>query len=235
MKKLEQLTGWRFIAAFGVILCHFSDLLFPGQSESFLKIWKGMANFVGFFFILSGFILAYNYQARFLKGKTTVKDFLAARFARIYPALIFSLTIAFPTYLFLNIRTHTPPLELGLYSLGTLLMIKTWLPFLAWENVSPWNGPTWSIETEFFFYLCFPFLIKPLSKLKLKANLFTWVSLVTVMTAACFGYDFWAGNGGKEPFHGAFELIHSSPYFCVLEFILGIVPIISQPNFRPTN
>ena len=64
MRKLDQLTGWRFIAAFGVVLCHFSDLLIRHRSEILVRIMVGMANLVGFFFILSGFILAYNYQSR---------------------------------------------------------------------------------------------------------------------------------------------------------------------------
>ena len=223
MVKLDQLTGWRFIAAFGVVLCHFSDFLFPHQSLTFLSLWKGMANFVGFFFILSGFILAYNYQAKMVTGKTSVRSFLIARFARIYPALIFSLVISIPAFLTINYKLHTPVPSLLAYSFSSVLLIKTWLPFVNWGGVSAWNAPTWSIETEFFFYLCFPFLIRPLSKLTMRANISLWIALVGLMTGAAASFDFFAPRPGIEPFFGAFELLHSSPYFCVFEFILGIL------------
>jgi peptidoglycan/LPS O-acetylase OafA/YrhL len=221
--KLDQLTGWRFIAAFGVVLCHFSEFLFPNQPQVFLSLWKGMANFVGFFFILSGFILAYNYQAKMVAGKTTVRSFLVARFARIYPALIFSLVISIPAFLTINYKLHTPVASFLAYSLSSVLLIKTWLPFANWDGISAWNAPTWSIETEFFFYLCFPFLIRPLSKLTMRSNISLWIALVGLMTGAAASFDIFAPRPGIEPFFGAFELLHSSPYFCVFEFILGIL------------
>ncbi len=221
--KLDQLTGWRFIAAFGVVLCHFSEFLFPNQSPIFLSLWKGMANFVGFFFILSGFILAYNYQAKMVAGTTTVRSFLVARFARIYPALIFSLLVALPAFLYLNLKLHTPAQSLLTYSLSSVLLIKTWLPFASWSGISAWNAPTWSIETEFFFYLCFPFLLRPFSKLSIRSIISLWIALVGLMIGAAASFDVFSPRPGIEPFFGAFEFLHSSPYFCVLEFALGIL------------
>lgn len=223
IRKLDQLTGWRFIAAFGVVLCHFNHLLFPGQSETASQIWKGMANFVGFFFVLSGFILAYNYQSKFVSGEVTSRTFLVARFARIYPALVFSLLIALPAFLFVNHQLNTSIPLLGGYSLGSILLIKTWLPFVNWGDISPWNGPIWSIETEFFFYLCFPFLIRPLSRLKLSSNFWVWTALAIGMVIVFGLYDRAAAPTGQQPFFGAFELFHSSPYLCIFEFIFGIV------------
>ena len=235
MRKLDQLTGWRFIAAFGVVLCHFSDLLFPHFPEIFLKVTKGMANFVGFFFILSGFILAYNYQTKFLSGKTTIREFLVARFARIYPACFFSLAIALPAFLYVNVRTHAPITSVASYALASLLLIKTWLPFVSWDGVTAWNGPMWSIETEFFFYLCFPFLIRPLSKLNLFRSWVAWGSLAVVMTALSLAYDTALTRDGGEAFKGAFELFHSSPYFCVLEFAFGIVTYNIASQMAPAQ
>ena len=223
MRKLDQLTGWRFIAAFGVILCHFSDLLIGNHSPVVRRMFEGMANFVGFFFILSGFILAYNYQARFLSGSTTVREFLGARFARIYPACIFSLAVALPCFLFVNIRSHIPFAQIGGHALATLLMIKTWLPFVDWSKIADWNGPMWSIETEFFFYLCFPFLIRPLAKLNLKQNYVAWIVLVIVMIGCSAVYDSFLSRNGIELYKGAFDFFHGSPYFCILEFAIGII------------
>ena len=218
-----------------MVLCHFSGLLFPGAPSWFTKETAGLANFVGFFFVLSGFILAYTYQAKFQDGKTTVREFLGARFARIYPACIFALAVALPSFLFINVRLHVNSLELGLYCLASMVLVKSWIPFYQWPGISPWNGPMWSIETEFFFYLCFPFLIKPLGRLSSRGNLNLFVACALTLTLLGLAYDFRPGHTANEPFTGAFELIHSSPYVCILEFIMGIVLFNWSTNLSATT
>src|SRR5690606_40786963 len=43
---------------------------------------------VSFFFILSGFILSYNYKEKFLIGNISKKEFYISRLARVYPVHI---------------------------------------------------------------------------------------------------------------------------------------------------
>ena len=45
---------------------------------------------VSFFFILSGFIIAYNYQQKLVERKVSKRQFWVARIARIYPFPRFS-------------------------------------------------------------------------------------------------------------------------------------------------
>lgn len=47
-----------------------------------------------FFFILSGFIIAYNYEEKLLEKITTKRTFWVARIARIYPLHLLTLLIA---------------------------------------------------------------------------------------------------------------------------------------------
>ena len=49
---------------------------------------------VSFFFVLSGFIIAYNYQEKLLTKTTTKRTFWVARIARIYPLHLLTLLIA---------------------------------------------------------------------------------------------------------------------------------------------
>ena len=49
---------------------------------------------VSFFFILSGFIIAYNYEEKLLEKITTKRTFWVARIARIYPLHLLTLLIA---------------------------------------------------------------------------------------------------------------------------------------------
>ena len=47
-----------------------------------------------FFFILSGFIITYNYEEKLLEKTTTKRTFWVARIARIYPLHLLTLLIA---------------------------------------------------------------------------------------------------------------------------------------------
>lgn len=49
---------------------------------------------VSFFFVLSGFIIAYNYQKKLSESKMTKRSFWVARIARIYPLHVLTLLIA---------------------------------------------------------------------------------------------------------------------------------------------
>src|SRR5260370_6407765 len=59
---------------------------------------------VSFFFVLSGFILVYTYAGREIDNR----DFYRARFARIYPAYLFSLLISLPFFYFGTFQMHVP-------------------------------------------------------------------------------------------------------------------------------
>ncbi|CAN7459439.1 hypothetical protein LJR034_002934 [Caballeronia sp. LjRoot34] len=41
-----------------------------------------------------------------------------------------------------------------------LLLLNAWFPFAAIHQ--PWNGPSWSISCEAFFYALFPLLLRRL-------------------------------------------------------------------------
>src|SRR5260370_23164286 len=82
--KIDSLTGLRFIAASLVFLCH-------THSSSNLPIFMRIFVFSGYngvtlFFILSGFVLCYNYYDAFKNQfPPPHKSFFLANFARIYP------------------------------------------------------------------------------------------------------------------------------------------------------
>jgi peptidoglycan/LPS O-acetylase OafA/YrhL len=96
-KNIIALTGTRFFAALGVFLSHcgFFIVFDPWFAHFFLP---GPA--VSFFFVLSGFILALNYESWFNKTVTGSQytKFLQLRFARIYPIYLVGLVILLWVY-----------------------------------------------------------------------------------------------------------------------------------------
>ena len=99
---LTPLTSLRFLAASLVLLFHALDS-FP--QASVLQLPRPMLNvlesgFIGVsvFFILSGFILGYNYLAMDFAPPRARRQFWAARFARIYPVYLLGMVLAAPKF-----------------------------------------------------------------------------------------------------------------------------------------
>jgi len=86
---LDSLTGMRFFAAIYVVIFHYPGIynpILPLKITTFAH--HGYAA-VGFFFVLSGFILTYNYS-HLNFNKSEKLNFYLSRFSRIYPAYIFA-------------------------------------------------------------------------------------------------------------------------------------------------
>lgn len=148
---LDPLTGVRFFLALGVVLFHFQLYwTLPADSAGLLN--RARLG-VDVFFILSGFILTHVY----LQGDRApdYRRFLAARFARIYPAHLFILLSMLGLVLIAPL--FGVGLEPGRFNpadfVGTLLLVQAWFPR---ETLALWNGPAWSLSAEWFAYLAFP-------------------------------------------------------------------------------
>ncbi len=120
---------------------------------------------VSLFFVLSGFVLVYTYAER----RIDLAEFWRARFARIYPAYLFSLLVTIPGFLYVLFYMPLPP-ELGwilwfkehlvLTFVSVVTLTQAWMPRVALGC----NSVAWSLSVEAFFYAVFPFLLTPLKK-----------------------------------------------------------------------
>lgn len=148
---LDPLTGVRFFLALGVVLFHY-QLYWTLPPESAGLLNRSRLG-VDVFFILSGFILTHVY----LQGDRPLdyRRFLAARFARIYPAHLFILLAMLG--LVLAAPLFGVGLEPGRFNptdfAATLFLVQAWFPR---ETLVLWNGPAWSLSAEWFAYLAFP-------------------------------------------------------------------------------
>jgi peptidoglycan/LPS O-acetylase OafA/YrhL len=112
-------------------------------------VWQGFGEGVAFFYVLSGFILYYNYADLPDRG-----FFWLARFARICPVHLFTLALVFLALPWYRLEGHaswkaTLP--------ANVFLLHAWLPFQG--SVLSYNGVSWSLSVEVFFYFCFPWLL----------------------------------------------------------------------------
>jgi len=156
-RQINALTSLRFFAALLVLISHHGQGAFASAPSWVLTIIKGGYVGVPFFFVLSGFILAYNYLPHARAGTLSSRQFWLARFARIYPVYAVALLLAAP--LLVSSLWQTLPPDEALARLGgqgalCFGLLQAWTPQWAFT----WNGPAWSLSVEAFFYLSFPFL-----------------------------------------------------------------------------
>lgn len=160
-QKILPLTSIRFFAAFYVLLHHsFPRVASPGFYRGVFQDFVGMGYIgVSFFFMLSGFILAIVY----LKDQKPVnkRRFFVARFARIYPLYFAAMLLDTPHFLYAQI--HILHFSLWQSSIGFLVTAGL---LQAWLNMTGLNPPGWSLSTEAFFYLLFPWLGMALWKMR---------------------------------------------------------------------
>ncbi len=146
--QLPALTGIRTLLAIFIILFHFTPphlgLLYPFIDNGYI--------FVGVFFLISGYVLTYNYADR---GRNLDKrQFWLARFSRLYPVYLFVLLIsARMVQDEWQARSHA---EFWQGIVLTPLVLQGWSPSVA----TFWNTVAWTLTSECVLYLAFPWLIR---------------------------------------------------------------------------
>lgn len=208
-ERLDALTGLRFVAA-AMILIHHSAYL--GVTVPDFKFGHG----VSFFFVLSGFILAYAHPR--LDGWRATGRFIANRLARIWPAHVVTLVAA--------VVIFSQPT--GPHTLANLLLVHGWVP--SSDFYFSHNAVSWSISTEMGFYLAFPLLIH-----KWRSTWAWKLALVAVMSVASIrAVDiFDLGSFSGEPRVTGHGLVYVTPVGRLLEFTVGIACCSAYRWLRP--
>ncbi len=163
--NLESLRGFAAIFV----------LLFHTKKETWLYyvpfVERGHV-FVDFFFVLSGFIIAYNYDNKIQNAQDS-KLFVLKRVFRLYPLHVFAMFLAL-----LGCVIAPKPNTLETYNTFVieLLLLQSIPPFIYLYNYT-WNIPAWSISTEMWTYILFIPLLKRPSK-KISFLIFSFIYLL---------------------------------------------------------
>lgn len=151
-------------------------------------------SFVDFFFVLSGFVISYNYSTL-----SSVKDFfiyIKKRLIRLYPLLFFT-TFVFLTFKLLSdvffADLVNSPKSVKLYlldTLNTLTMLNSTPIFGDASRNLGMNHPSWSVSAEFISYTIFGLSSIFLSKNKVKFSiLLVFISVVVFIAKESVSYS----------------------------------------------
>lgn len=200
--KISCLTSLRFIAATMIVVHHSRSMLWLSVDD-----FRGIPldHAVSFFFILSGFVLAYKYPRL---DRASVARFYLARFVRVWPlhfcAFLVLVAMYWP-YSWEFIRKDFP------LTAANVLLVQGWIPIK--EVYFSWNWLSWAVSAEVFFYLLFPVLVRGFER-TWKYKLCGSLLLVAILVALC--------NYTAPPADIQTGILYINPLSRLFEFVLGM-------------
>jgi peptidoglycan/LPS O-acetylase OafA/YrhL len=167
--RIKKLDGMRGVFSLMVVVFHYPDSFLPKIiSNNFFVV--NSDSFVDFFFVLSGFVISYNYYD--IKSANEFVTYLKKRIIRLYPLLFLTVITLFSYEILLNILRGIVYLYYpdifnsfqGLdFSTHILIPVSQTIDSLLMLNSTPimgnggadigMNGPTWSISSEMISYV----------------------------------------------------------------------------------
>ncbi|MBS1832399.1 MAG: acyltransferase, partial [Acidobacteria bacterium] len=154
--RFHALDAWRGICALLIAAYHIQVYSALYWQPLIRHAWP----FVDFFFVLSGFVIAFAYGNQ-LSDRYQVRDFVLRRFARLWPLHAATLTLMIALEFVRFYGVHLIPTAHGevpftgehapIAILTNLLLIQA----LGLHASETWNGPAWSISVEFATYIVF--------------------------------------------------------------------------------
>jgi peptidoglycan/LPS O-acetylase OafA/YrhL len=187
----EILDGLRGVASVAVVIFHVFETFTGGNR--FIQIINHGYLGVDFFFVLSGFVVAYSYDDRW--GKMTQWDFYKRRLIRLQPMVVMGTLIGAALFYFqasgvFPLISGTPVWKMLLVMVVgcTLIPLPISMDIRGWQEMHPLDGPAWSLFFEYIANLLYALIVRRFSKIVLG---------IFVGLAACFliQYLVWGPTG----------------------------------------
>lgn len=172
------------------------------------KGWLG----VDLFFVLSGFVISYVYAPQLRQWRWEgMLRFLKLRLARVYPAHLATTVLLIPLYAagvsFFGYRAPH-----GDFSVAKLLYSLVLLNGWGLPNSNGWNNVSWSVSSEWFAYLTFPFLTLVIGRVKSVA---TNLLIIASVLAVTLGLATLLNGGSKYMLDQQYTLVRVSAEFLI--------------------
>lgn len=229
---MPALTGIRFFAIFHIFLFHMWTLYDLEKPERFGNLVIGFADLpatlvtflshgwlsTSFFFLLSGFILAYLYWTPAGNLSTTKKTFWLKRAARIYPAHILIMLVTLIIMVGHYLQSGMSLFKMIGTALLTLTLTQAWVP----PAVPVWSWPTWTLSALVFLYIAMPWLMPRLARLTRRQQWILLASLPAISLIPTVVYALLV-PAGTDPGLNWTIFLGSTPLFWVPHFVAGML------------
>jgi len=198
------LGGLRAFASIDILFEHYLMLIIDG------KIDLQGGSCVQLFFLLSGFVLGVAYGKRKFETwndcNKFAREFYAKRAARLLPIYYVALLLCWPGYKesFENNRMD---------------FVLQWFLLTSWSGGVPTNLPLWQISTMIFLYLCFPYILPAVQRVRARFSLYT---LCYFLQMVLF-YSILIGLQGTSIAPRAYFLARGTMISRLPVFIMGIL------------
>ncbi len=257
-KKFEHIELLRFFSALVVVVTHYIHFFYPynktsnleiylentlNLQEKFLPFYIFLENIykygyvgVNFFWLISGFVLAYAYLNKD-RYKISFKEFFVNRFARLYPLHFLTLILVLILQFVLKIETNEFQIvDQNLYNgendlqsfISHIFFISGWLE----SNKFSFNFPIWSVSIEILIYFLFFLSLRFLYKYKIFLSLLIFILFLYLEKS---NINLFFDSCGRYFFSGVFlfvfcEKIKNYNYILIIATILLILNFVG--NFK---
>ena len=163
------LDGLRGVAALTVVAMHLCEAVSTSHLD--MVVNHGYLA-VDFFFLLSGFVIGYAYDDRWVK--MPIKEFFKRRLIRLQPLVVLGSIIGAACFYFQDSAIwptiHTVPVATMLLVMligCTLIPIPISMDIRGWQEMHPLDGPAWSLFFEYIANILYATVVRRFSKLAL--------------------------------------------------------------------
>jgi peptidoglycan/LPS O-acetylase OafA/YrhL len=181
---LTTLTPLRGIAALFIVIYHSNLMFAPILPSGYTQFLDSGWLWVDFFFVLSGFIMCYAYGKYFNErvNKTAYKKYIGARFARVYPLhFITTIWVFICSVIIVHFTAHMSSFLSEIINPKALPACLLLIQSLHIYFTPPLNTPSWSLSTEWWVYMIFPFFVPFFIRLKTAGKI-----IITMLIVASF-------------------------------------------------
>ncbi len=198
---MNSLYSLRFFAAALVYLHH---LYYP---------YGFGAICVTFFFVMSGFTMAYSLDKReFAINKNSLLKFYLNKIIKIYPLYVLTFFASIPIMNFLKAKFNLFNVVIN------LSMLQSYYPNKS--EVFLFNGLSWFAADIVFFYLVTPFIYVLIKKIQNNRKILFLLLLFIFLFAFFVSYQF---SWKVEAYSIGWWFIYISPFFRIVDYLVGFI------------
>ncbi len=153
--RIYKLDGLRGIFSLMIVFFHYRENYLPDFMCQIFFVREAYT-FVDFFFVLSGYVIAFNYNN--ISNFDFFKTYIKKRFIRLFPLLFYTVTLMLlfdliGNFYFPNLVNNVDTISILLIRYMDTLLFMNSTPILG--STSGINGVSWSISSEMISYFVF--------------------------------------------------------------------------------